>query len=195
MSRPEHEDPTEFEFFSDLQTRLCVAPNENVTRVQVARAAATARTASVSGRGHMWRTVLVALCVCSVLSTSGVAIAGRLPGPLQLMVADAARLLPVPVPIPYPDDPSSDLPISVAASDTGATDEIPAPTNPETTTAGTVDLPEEEMAIGGRDGRSPEGNAELERRDHRYSVDPSYETTRDDRDFLEENGRSERDDR
>lgn len=53
-------------------------------------------------RKHMTRLGLLTLAFATLVSTSGVALAGNLPPTVQGLVADAARLLPVPVPIPYP---------------------------------------------------------------------------------------------
>ncbi|MGH8914671.1 MAG: hypothetical protein ACRDZM_09175 [Acidimicrobiia bacterium] len=98
-------------FLSALADELFSPPDELTAGRHVMASASAARSASRAARSHAIRWVAAAVAVTTVFGTGGIAAAGGLPGPLQTVVADAARSLPVPVRIPYPD---------VAALDTAA---------------------------------------------------------------------------
>lgn len=115
MSRSDHNGPIESEFFAELQSRLLVEPGEPLTRLQVSQTARLASVTRTERRGQIGRAALVALSLATLISTSGVAVAGSLPAPVQGMVADVARLLPVPLPIPYPMAPATTVPADPAA--------------------------------------------------------------------------------
>lgn len=93
------------EFLSDLGAELSCSPSEVAARRHVKKAALTARDRRVRRRRLAVRSGAVAAAMTLVVSTSGVALAGGLPRPVQTMAADAARMLPVPLPIPYPKAP------------------------------------------------------------------------------------------
>ena len=100
MKRPQG-DPTAA-YLAALQRELRAKPSELIALRQISRASDTARRERAARRSHATRVGLLALVLTTLVSTSGVAVAGGLPHRVQGMVADAARLLPVPVPIPYP---------------------------------------------------------------------------------------------
>lgn len=84
------------------------APGTDVARRHVDLIAATARAGHSAHRREVIRLGAVILAATLVASTSGVALAGSLPRPVQGFVADAARLLPVPLPVPYPSAPAEE---------------------------------------------------------------------------------------
>lgn len=103
MSEPQAtRDPVD-EFLRVLDAELTCLPSELSTLRHVKNAASTARRRHTGRKGLAIRSGAAAAAAAMILSTSGVALAGGLPRPVQTMVADAAQMLPVPLPIPYPN--------------------------------------------------------------------------------------------
>jgi hypothetical protein len=199
---PESHGPTEADFLSDLKRQLLASPDESLTRLHVGRSARVALKGRTQRRRRARQTGFVAIAISTLLSTSGVAVAGRLPSPVQVIVADAARLLPLPLPIPYPAAPLAPVhhdPSSLVSTapgvisdwdDTGiqSSDEASAPTETAARSAGDVAAENTERRTGNDTERS-------NRREDRRSNDEQARETGDDGDFLEGNDRSERPDR
>jgi hypothetical protein len=120
------------EFVSVLGAELTSSPSELLARRHVKRAAVTARRRHVRRRRLAVRSGAVAAAMAMVISTSGVALAGGLPRPMQTMAADAAQMLPVPLPIPYPAAPAVDelpeetLPYTAETQDEAVVQEEPS---------------------------------------------------------------------
>jgi hypothetical protein len=88
-------------FLSALADELFAPIDDLMARSHVVAAASAARAARASRRAGAigWA---AAVTVVTVLGTGGIAAAGGLPAPLQVVVADMARALPVPIHVPYP---------------------------------------------------------------------------------------------
>jgi hypothetical protein len=100
MSQPGHRDAEDF--LAALGGELTMAPTEQTLARHVASAADAAKAAHRIRTRRTFRSSAGVLAICFVLGTGSVAVAGRLPTPLQGMAADMARAMPVPLPIPYP---------------------------------------------------------------------------------------------
>lgn len=184
MSRPIQSGPGD-EFFTDLRSHLLANPAETMTRRHVTGAARLALSARVVRRGRLRRSSLVAISLSTVLGTTGVAVAGSLPAPVQGAVADVARLLPIPLPVPYPVTPTTARPAPAVTPDPAA--------GPSTS----QDVPDEVPPIqADRDGADSEGSRDVDDRElQRGEQREDRERFREERDFRKENTRSERDDR
>jgi hypothetical protein len=101
MRQPEPNRDSEA-FLSALADEICRPPGEMTARRQAGAAAATARTARAARRAERLRLGAAAAAVVMLLGTGGVTAAGALPAPLQAVVADVARAMPVPIRVPYP---------------------------------------------------------------------------------------------
>ncbi len=89
-------------FLSALAGEISVLPNELTARRHITAAASAARSARSSRRSAVVRWVAAVTAVSTLFGSGGIALAGGLPAPLQTVVADMARALPVPLDIPYP---------------------------------------------------------------------------------------------
>lgn len=85
-------------------------------------AASAARSARGTRSAHVVRWAVAALSVTTVVGTGGIAVAGALPGPMQTVVADISRALPVPFHIPYPTVGSAGVTTGEAADRRGPED-------------------------------------------------------------------------
>lgn len=102
MRQPEpYRDPEAF--LSALADDLVAGPDEPTATRHVTTAAMAARSAHTARRARAVRLAVMAAILGTVLGTGGVALAGGLPAPIQDVVADVARALPVPIPVPYPE--------------------------------------------------------------------------------------------
>ncbi len=93
-----------------------------------------------------WAAAVVA--IFALLGTGGIAVAGALPAPVQGMMADVARALPLPFEIPYPHSHTDDGPASRRAPEDGEVEfQVFVPTTtplepaPEPSPADDVQLP------------------------------------------------------
>lgn len=102
MSEPQAAHDAMTEFLSVLGIELLRPPSELSRRRHISSAASAARCRHLVRRGLAKRAGAAVVAATTLLGTSGVALAGGLPRPVQTLVADAARVLPVPLPIPYP---------------------------------------------------------------------------------------------
>jgi hypothetical protein len=89
-------------FLSALADELSFGPEQAIADRHVTASVAAARSARQLRRSQVIRTVAAALAVATVFGTGGMAAAGGLPAPIQAVVADMARALPVPFDLPYP---------------------------------------------------------------------------------------------
>lgn len=105
MDRPEPSDQYSA-FISALAGELLAVPDEDTAHHHVARAAAAVQTAGSGWRPEGLRWVAAATAFITLIGTGGVAAAGGLPEPIQVVIADSARALPIPVAIPYPSSSS-----------------------------------------------------------------------------------------
>ena len=121
--------PRDVGYLAALGTALVSPPSEDAARRHVTSASRTARESRTHRISQRTRLGLLSLALATLVSTSGVAMAGSLPHPVQNMLADAARLLPVPLPVPYPAAPTTIPPSDPSLSELRAdTEEAPAAT-------------------------------------------------------------------
>ena len=101
MRQPEPNRDSEA-FLSALADELSSPPDPLTTARHVGLAVWVSRSERRSARTRSIRWAAVAVTAATVFGTGGIAIAGGLAAPIQAVVADMARALPVPFDIPYP---------------------------------------------------------------------------------------------
>jgi hypothetical protein len=129
-------------FLSALADELSISPDDLTTTRQVEAAAAAARSARNAVRSHVTRWAVAALAFTTLFGTGGIAVAGGLPAPLQVVVADVARALPVPFHVPYPHVPTQGLTANVADHADQVPEEVEVETAPEEVINATSPRPE-----------------------------------------------------
>lgn len=89
-------------FLSALADEFATLPDELIAERHVKAAAAVARSAEHFRRSRFTRWAAAVVVLTTVLCTGGIAVAGGLPAPIQSVMADMARALPIPFSVPYP---------------------------------------------------------------------------------------------
>jgi hypothetical protein len=89
-------------FLSALADELSSPPDPLTTARHVSLAVRVSRSERRSARNRSIRWAAAVVTAATVFGTGGIAVAGGLAAPIQSVVADMARALPVPFDIPYP---------------------------------------------------------------------------------------------
>ncbi len=128
MRQPEPNRDSEA-FLSALAEQLSTPPGDLATNRHIAEAVAAVRAARPAGRSMQW--AAAAMAFVALFGTGGIAVAGGLPTPVQGMVADVARALPLPFEIPYPDSRYDEGDAALRAPEDGEVEiEVLEPTAP-----------------------------------------------------------------
>lgn len=108
-------------FLSALADELFASPDQLTAQRHVKAAARAAEAERLMRHSRLTRWAAAMVAITTLFGTGGIAVAGGLPRPIQSVVADMARALPLPIDVPYPG--VSDRP--VGTGEAGARDRNP----------------------------------------------------------------------
>ena len=89
-------------FLSALADELFASPDQLTAQRHVKAAARAAETERQMRHSRLTRWAAAMVAITTLFGTGGIAVAGGLPRPIQSVVADMARALPLPIDVPYP---------------------------------------------------------------------------------------------